>query len=261
MSRSLVVAAALASAVAAASPALVQSALVQSAQAQTTPRPTASQGPDGAADTHLATGQFGAGQVADLQRDLSRRGFSPGRVDGLWGPETEAALRRFQTANRLQTTGDADQATLQALGMAGATVLAQNTAGTTAAPAVTAPAVTAPAVTAPAATAPGSMTGPASRVVPPVTAPGSTAGSTASGVNAASGNNNQAVATTNANAPQPAHGANSFTIGEARRRIAGQGFQNVSGLRKDNGVWRGTATKDGQQVSVWLDYKGNIGQQ
>ncbi len=82
------------------------------------------------------------------------------------------------------------------------------------------------------------------------------------GVGAASGNNNQAVATTSANAPQPAHGANSFSRGEARSRIEGHGFQKVSGLKKDNnGVWRGTGMKDGQQVHVWLDYKGNVGQQ
>ena len=41
---------------------------------------------------------------------------------------------------------------------------------------------------------------------------------------AASGNDNQAVATTNANAMQPAHGANSFSKREARRRIAMHGF-------------------------------------
>jgi hypothetical protein len=97
-----------------------------------------------------------------------------------------------------------------------------------------------------------------------------TAGTNTSGTNpnganagqgAAGGNDNQAVATTNANAAQPAHGANSFTKGEARRRIASHGFQKVSGLRKDNhGVWRGTATKDGTQTQVWLDYKGNVGQ-
>jgi hypothetical protein len=81
------------------------------------------------------------------------------------------------------------------------------------------------------------------------------------GQGAAAGNSNQAVATTNENAAQPAHGANSFTKGEARRRIASHGFQKVSGLRKDNqGVWRGTATKDGTQTQVWLDYKGNVGQ-
>lgn len=77
---------------------------------------------------------------------------------------------------------------------------------------------------------------------------------------AASGNRNQAVATTNANAPQPAKGANSFTDGEARRRIESRGYTEVSGLQKDaDGIWHGTAKKDGNSVKVWLDYKGNVG--
>ncbi len=82
-----------------------------------------------------------------------------------------------------------------------------------------------------------------------------------SGPGAASGNNNQAVATTNANAPQPAKGSNSFTMGEARSRIEKEGFTNVTDLKKDDfGVWRGHGKKNGQTVSVWLDYKGNVGQ-
>ena len=82
-----------------------------------------------------------------------------------------------------------------------------------------------------------------------------------SGTAAASGDRNQAVVTTNANAPQPARGANSFSQGEAQRRIGAAGFQGVGALTKDNGgVWRGTASKDGRSVAVWLDYKGNIGQ-
>ena len=82
------------------------------------------------------------------------------------------------------------------------------------------------------------------------------------GTDAASGNANQAVATTNANAPQPAKGANSFTDGEARRRIESSGYSTVADLKKDgDGIWRGSATKDGAKVGVWLDYKGNIGQQ
>ena len=77
---------------------------------------------------------------------------------------------------------------------------------------------------------------------------------------AASGNDNQAVATTDANAPTPAHGHNSFSRGEARRRIAAHGFTHVQALRKDtDGVWRGTAQKDGASTAVWLDYKGNVG--
>ena len=77
---------------------------------------------------------------------------------------------------------------------------------------------------------------------------------------AASGDRNQAVATTNANAPQPAKGANSFTDGEARRRIEGNGYTEVTGLQKDaDGIWHGTAKKGGNTVKVWLDYKGNVG--
>ncbi len=78
---------------------------------------------------------------------------------------------------------------------------------------------------------------------------------------AASGQDNQAVATTDANADQPAKGANSFTKGQARHRIQRKGYTKVTGLTKDaDGVWRGTAQKDGQTVNVWLDYKGNVGQ-
>lgn len=84
---------------------------------------------------------------------------------------------------------------------------------------------------------------------------------TASGKNAAGGDNNQAVATTNANANQPAKGSNSFTEGQAKSRLESNGFNNVSDLKKDNdGIWRGTATtKAGEKTNVWLDYKGNAG--
>ncbi len=81
-----------------------------------------------------------------------------------------------------------------------------------------------------------------------------------SATTAASGNDNQTVATTDANAPTPARGHNSFSRGEARRRIAAHGFTHVQALRKDtDGVWRGTAQKDGASTAVWLDYKGNVG--
>lgn len=80
------------------------------------------------------------------------------------------------------------------------------------------------------------------------------------GTAAAAGNRNQAVATTDANAPQPAKGSNSFTDGEARRRIESAGYSTVADLKKDeDGIWRGDAMKDGAKVNVWLDYKGNIG--
>lgn len=61
------------------------------------------------------------------------------------------------------------------------------------------------------------------------------------------------------NADAPVEGANSFTEGQAKDRIAEAGYTDVSALTKDDqGVWRGTAMKDGQSVSVGLDYQGNV---
>ena len=60
-------------------------------------------------------------------------------------------------------------------------------------------------------------------------------------------------------ATTPAAGANSFTEGQAKSRIEAAGFTNVSDLQKDDqGVWRGRAQQGAQQVSVALDYQGNV---
>ena len=57
----------------------------------------------------------------------------------------------------------------------------------------------------------------------------------------------------------PAAGANSFTEGQARSRIEAAGFTGVDGLQKDDqGIWRGRAQRNGQQVSVSLDFQGNV---
>jgi len=87
-------------------------------------------------------------------------------------------------------------------------------------------------------------------------------GNTPAGSVAASGNTNQVVATTSANASAPAKGKNSYTMNQARTRIQGRGYAQVADLKKDTGgVWRGKGQKDGASVDVWLDYKGNVGQQ
>jgi hypothetical protein len=75
---------------------------------------------------------------------------------------------------------------------------------------------------------------------------------------------NPAVAnTSNANdEATPAKGSNSFTEGQAKSRIAERGYANVADLKKDDdGIWRGSAERNGQKTEVWLDYKGNIGEQ
>ena len=60
----------------------------------------------------------------------------------------------------------------------------------------------------------------------------------------------------------PAKGSNSFTEGQAKSRIEDRGYNNVAQLQKDDdGVWRGQAQKTGMSVQVWVDYKGNVGEQ
>jgi hypothetical protein len=57
----------------------------------------------------------------------------------------------------------------------------------------------------------------------------------------------------------PVVGANSFTESEAKSRIEARGYTGVSNLMKDaNSIWRGKAMKDGQPVTVALDYQGNV---
>ena len=56
-----------------------------------------------------------------------------------------------------------------------------------------------------------------------------------------------------------AKGRNSFTESQAQGRITKAGYTGVSKLTKnENGVWQGTAMKDGAKVNVGLDYKGNV---
>ncbi len=68
-----------------------------------------------------------------------------------------------------------------------------------------------------------------------------------------------AIADRNAQPTEPAAGANSFTQDQAKSRISDKGFTDVSGLTKDSdGVWRGTAMRDGTKVSVAVDFQGNV---
>lgn len=63
--------------------------------------------------------QFGdrGSLVRRLQEQLSDRGFSPGLIDGIYGGQTESAVREFQRQNDLFSDGIAGRATLVALGI------------------------------------------------------------------------------------------------------------------------------------------------
>ena len=69
-----------------------------------------------------------------------------------------------------------------------------------------------------------------------------------------------AISNTDRNNPgAPAAGANSFTEGQAKSRLEGAGYTNVTALAKDkDGVWRGKGSKGGKTMDVSLDYQGNI---
>ncbi len=61
------------------------------------------------------------------------------------------------------------------------------------------------------------------------------------------------------NSSTPVAGANSFTRGEAVKQIEAKGYTKVAGLKKgQDGVWRGTAMKDGASGPVSVDYQGNV---
>ncbi|ADV14525.1 DUF4142 domain-containing protein [Mesorhizobium ciceri] len=82
----------------------------------------------------------------------------------------------------------------------------------------------------------------------------------AAGQDAITGATTPAVKTDNTpNAAALVPGANSFTEAQAKSRIEGAGYTNVSKLTKDDqGIWRGHATKAGESLAVGLDYQGNV---
>jgi peptidoglycan hydrolase-like protein with peptidoglycan-binding domain len=55
--------------------------------------------------------------VQAVQDHLRHAGAYGGAVDGVWGPDSSAALQQFQAGHQLQVTGQLNQATAAALGL------------------------------------------------------------------------------------------------------------------------------------------------
>ncbi len=53
--------------------------------------------------------------ITEIQRELSRRGFYDGALDGLYGPKTDAAIRDFEHAAGLRPSMQPNEALLQAI--------------------------------------------------------------------------------------------------------------------------------------------------
>ncbi|MER9405299.1 DUF4142 domain-containing protein [Mesorhizobium caraganae] len=85
-------------------------------------------------------------------------------------------------------------------------------------------------------------------------------GKIAAGQHAITGATTPGVKTdTTPNAAALVPGANSFTEAQAKQRIEDAGYSSVSKLAKDDqGIWRGQATRAGENLDVGLDYQGNV---
>ena len=54
--------------------------------------------------------------IRRVQQALANKGFSPGPSDGVIGPQTEQAIRKFQDYYGIKVSGRIDNQTLYALG-------------------------------------------------------------------------------------------------------------------------------------------------
>jgi peptidoglycan hydrolase-like protein with peptidoglycan-binding domain len=62
-------------------------------------------------------GQRSPQEVRSVQEALKDKGHDPGPIDGVMGPRTQQALRAFQRAQNIQTSGQLDSSTASALGV------------------------------------------------------------------------------------------------------------------------------------------------
>lgn len=67
------------------------------------------------------------GAAAMIQDRLRQAGVYGGQNDGVWGPESQAALERFQQTRNLQVSGQLNQATVATLGLMPADLLSART--------------------------------------------------------------------------------------------------------------------------------------
>lgn len=50
--------------------------------------------------------------IIQIQKKLASEGYDPGATDGVWGPQTEAAVRNFQRDQDMDATGQLDADTI-----------------------------------------------------------------------------------------------------------------------------------------------------
>jgi opacity protein-like surface antigen len=80
-------------------------------------RNTGQQNQQQAANEPVSPRQLGHSGVRQVQQALDKDGFHAGRADGIYGPETQAALKDFQKSKNIQNSGQLDRQTLSDLGV------------------------------------------------------------------------------------------------------------------------------------------------
>jgi peptidoglycan hydrolase-like protein with peptidoglycan-binding domain len=101
------------------------SAVPTSQQSQTQKTPPMNPGQDqsgmnnqaGNDQAPIAPQQLSRREIRQVQGALKKDGFSSGRVDGRWGPETTDAVRKFQQNKGIEANGQLDGQTVADLGL------------------------------------------------------------------------------------------------------------------------------------------------
>jgi peptidoglycan hydrolase-like protein with peptidoglycan-binding domain len=82
-----------------------------------------------------ANPELSPGMVRQVQTALQQQGVYNGAIDGIWGPQTQAAVQSFQQSHSLRATGQLSSATLAALNLPADNTAAPAQQSSTAAPA------------------------------------------------------------------------------------------------------------------------------
>jgi len=79
------------------------------------PRPRPAEPTAPAVPAAAATARTPGEVINDIQRELARRGYYEGPVDGLYGPRTDVAIREFEQAAGMKPSSEPNEALLQAI--------------------------------------------------------------------------------------------------------------------------------------------------
>ena len=94
----------------------VKSAVVTESTSVPRPRPLEPAAPAVPAKAAAPSAPRSPGEIInDIQRELARRGYYDGVIDGLYGPKTDAAIRDFEQAAGLKPSTEPNEALLQAI--------------------------------------------------------------------------------------------------------------------------------------------------